>query len=100
MFRSGFRFKTGTIQFIEELFSQKNLTPNICMEINDIPTLFEIVKTGHWHTMLSDIMVNDPDADPIPVEGKNMRRTVMIISLREAYEKKAMQKFFEMLTEI
>ena len=70
------------------------------MEINDIPTLFEIVKTGHWHTLLSDTIVNDPDVVAIPIEEKNMRRTIVIISLREAYEKKAVKKFFEMLTEI
>jgi len=90
----------STIQFIEESFSKKNLTPNICMEINDIPTLFEIVKTGLWHTLLSDTIVSDPDVVAVPIEGKNMRRTIMIISLREAYEKKAVKKFFEMLTEI
>ena len=90
----------STIQFIEESFSQKNLAPNICMEINDIPTLFEIIKTGHWHTILSDTSVNDPDVVAIPIDGKNMRRTIMIISLREAYEKKAVNKFYEMLTKI
>jgi LysR family cyn operon transcriptional activator len=91
---------TVRIQFFEESFSQKNLDPNICMEINDIPTLFEIVKTGHWHTILSDTSVNDPDVVAIPIDGKNMRRTIMIISLREAYEKKAVKKFYEMLTKI
>jgi len=90
----------STIQFFEESFSQKNLTPNICMEINDIPTLFEIVKTGHWHTILSDTSVNDPEVVGIPIEGKNMKRTIMIISLREAYEKKAVKKLYELLTKV
>jgi LysR family transcriptional regulator, cyn operon transcriptional activator len=90
----------NSIQFFEESFGQKNLVPNICMEINDIPTLFEIVKTGHWHTILSETSVNDPDVVGIPIDGKNMRRTIMIISLREAYEKKAVTKFYEMLNEI
>ncbi|MEO6286706.1 MAG: LysR family transcriptional regulator [Dyadobacter sp.] len=89
---------SSTIQFFEESFGQKNLVPNICMEINDIPTLFEIVKTGHWHTILSETSVNDPDVVGIPIDGKNMRRTIMIISLREAYEKKAVKKFYEMLS--
>lgn len=89
----------STIQFFEESFHQENLTPNICMEINDIPTLFEIVKTGHWHTILSDTSVNDPEVVAIPIDGKNMRRTIMIISLREAYEKKAVKKLYEMLME-
>jgi LysR family transcriptional regulator, cyn operon transcriptional activator len=70
------------------------------MEINDIPTLFEIVKTGHWHTILSETSVNDPNVVGIPIEGKNMRRTIMIISLKEAYEKKAVKKFYEILTSI
>lgn len=90
----------NSIQFFEESFSKKNLVPNICMEINDIPTLFEIVKTGHWHTILSETSVNDPDVVGIPIDGKNMRRTIMIISLREAYEKKAVAKIYEMLAEI
>lgn len=90
----------STIQFFVESFSQKNLDPNICMEINDIPTLFEIVKTGYWHTILSETSVNDPHVVGIPIEGKNMRRTIMIISLREAYEKKAVKKFYELLTRI
>ncbi|WP_255721050.1 LysR family transcriptional regulator [Dyadobacter sp. CY261] len=87
----------NSIQFFEESFGQKNLVPNVCMEINDIPTLFEIVKTGHWHTILSETSVNDPDVVGIPIDGKQMRRTIMIISLREAYEKKAVTKFYEML---
>jgi len=87
----------STIQFFVKSFSQKNLDPNICMEINDIPTLFEIVKTGHWHTILSATSVNDPEVTAINIEGKDMKRTIMIISLKEAYEKKAVTKFCELL---
>ncbi|MGN7886467.1 LysR family transcriptional regulator [Dyadobacter sp. 22481] len=91
---------SNSIQFFEESFGQKNLVPNVCMEINDIPTLFEIVKTGHWHTILSETSVNDADVVGIPIDGKQMRRTIMIISLREAYEKKAVTKFYDMLAKI
>jgi len=90
----------STIRFFEESFSQQNLNPNICMEINDIPTLFEIVKSGHWHTILSDTSVNDPEVVGIPIEGDTMKRTIMIISLKEAYEKKAVKKLYELLSEI
>lgn len=89
----------STIQFFVDSFKQKNLDPNICMEINDIPTLFEIVKTGHWHTILSETSVNDSQVIGIPIEGKNMKRTIMIISLKDAYEKKAVKKFYELLNE-
>ena len=67
------------------------------MEINDIPTLFEIVKTGHWHTILSDTSVNDPEVVAIQIDGKNMKRTIMILSLKDAYEKKAVKKLCELL---
>jgi LysR family cyn operon transcriptional activator len=33
----------------------------------------------------------------IPIEGENMKRTITIISLKEAYEKKAVKKFYELL---
>ena len=49
---------------------------------------------------MSDTSVNDPDVTGIPIEGKNMRRTITIISLKDAYEKKAVKKFYEMLTDI
>jgi LysR family cyn operon transcriptional activator len=87
----------NTIQFFIESFSEMNLNPNICMEINDIPTLFEIVKTGHWHTILSDTSVNDPEVVGIHIDGKNMKRTIMILSLKEVYEKRAVKKFYELL---
>lgn len=88
----------STIQFFVESFSEKNLSPNICMEINDIPTLFEVIKTGHWHTILSDTSVNDPEVVGIQIVGKNMKRSIMIISLKDAYEKKAVKKLCELLT--
>lgn len=90
----------STIQFFVESFSYKKLHPNICMEINDIPTLFEIVKTGHWHTILSETSLNDPHITGIPIEGKSMRRTIAIVSLKDAYEKKAVKKFYELLSSI
>ena len=87
----------GTIRFFVESFNRGNLSPNICMELNDIPSLFEIVKSGYWHTILSETSVNDPAVVGIPIAGKNMRRTIAICSLRDAYEKKAVRKFWEYL---
>jgi LysR family cyn operon transcriptional activator len=87
----------STIQFFVDAFNQNKLVPNICMEINDIPTLFEIVKTGLWHTILSETSLNDPNVVGIPIDGENMKRTLAIISLKEAYEKKAVKKFYDLL---
>lgn len=88
----------STIQFMNEAFKKSGLKPKILIEINDIPTLLELVKVGNWYTFLSQAGVNDKDVHAIPIEGENMIRTAMIISLKEAYEKKAVKKFYELLT--
>jgi len=90
----------STIQFMNEVFTNNNLQPNISIEINDIPTLLELVKTGNWHTILTEASLNDNDLFTIPIKGKNMTRNAMIISLKDAYEKKAVKKFYELLTGI
>ncbi|WKW46890.1 LysR family transcriptional regulator [Myroides sp. JBRI-B21084] len=89
----------STIQFMNEAFRKNNLKPNIRIEINDVPTIFELVKTGNWHTFMSGASVNDKGLSTILIKGKNMSRTAMIISLKNAYEKKAVKKFYELLTE-
>lgn len=88
----------STIQFMYEAFKESNLKPNIRMEINDVPTIFELVKTGNWHTLMSEASVSDEDLLAIPIKGNNMTRTAMIISLKDAYEKKAVTKFYKLLT--
>lgn len=87
----------STIQFMNEVFQKKGLCPTISIEINDIPTLLELVKTGNWHTILTKASVNDTELYTIPIQGRNMTRNAMIISLKEAYEKKAVKKFYELL---
>lgn len=87
----------STIQFMNKAFNENNLKPNICIEINDVPTIFELVKTGNWHTFLSQPSISEKDLFTIPIEGKNMTRIAMIISLKDAYEKKAVKKFYDLL---
>ncbi len=41
--------------------------------------------------------VRDKELHAIPIKNKNMVRTAMIISLKEAYEKKAVKKLIELL---
>jgi LysR family cyn operon transcriptional activator len=46
-----------TSKFVHDLFERHGLSPNIAIEINDIPTLLELVKTGigtrFWQKLLS-----------------------------------------------
>jgi len=88
----------STTKFVTEAFKSSNLSPNILIEINDIPTLLELTKSGNWFTILAQTTVTEKDdLLTIPIKGKNMIRTAMLISLKDAYEKKAMAVFCQYL---
>lgn len=87
----------STIQFINKLFSHKKITPNTLVEINDIPTLLQLVKSGAYSTILTMVSVDDDALRTITITGKNMLREATIISLKEAYQKKAAIAFQEYL---
>ncbi|MDI9857596.1 LysR family transcriptional regulator [Flectobacillus roseus] len=89
-----------TSKFVHDLFEHHGLSPNIVIEINDIPTLLELVKTGNWHTILAKTSVSQKDGlATIPLLGENMDRTAMIISMKEVYQKKAVKEFYRILHE-
>ncbi|RXM39116.1 LysR family transcriptional regulator [Chryseobacterium sp. CH21] len=87
----------STIQFINNLLKAKKLKPNVLVEINDIPTLLELVKTGAWNSILTQVSVDGDGLVTIPISGKNMLREATIISLKDAYQKKAAKAFQEFL---
>jgi LysR family transcriptional regulator, cyn operon transcriptional activator len=91
----------STRQLIDRLFEQIDARPNIAIEINDIPTLLEIVRIGYYNTILAQTTVDSKDSlITIPMKGKNMIVTAMIISLRDAYKKKSVREFYEILKEV
>ncbi|WP_435522566.1 LysR family transcriptional regulator [Chryseobacterium indoltheticum] len=87
----------STIQFIKGILKQEKLEPNVLIEINDIPTLLELVKTGNWNTMLTEVSVDDSELTTIKIKGKNMLREATIISLKNVYQKKSVKIFQEFL---
>ncbi|KQO20632.1 LysR family transcriptional regulator [Flavobacterium sp. Leaf82] len=88
----------STTQFISDAFTKSKLHPKVAIEINDIPTLLELVKSGNWYTILTQTTIkSEKGVSCIPIEGKNMTRTAMIISIKEVYEKKAVKVFLDIL---
>lgn len=88
----------STTKFVTEAFKNSGLKPKVLIEINDIPTLLELIKSGNWYTILAQTTVTEKDElTTIPIKGKNMIRTAMLISLKDAYEKKAMKVFYQFL---
>ena len=90
----------STTRFINEAFHKKQLNPKIKIEINDIPTLLDLVKTGKWNTILAQTSVeNENDLMSIPINENKMLRTAMIIQLNDIYEKKSVRQFCNYLKE-
>lgn len=88
----------STSNFIQELFQKENLKPHVSIEINDIPTLIDIVKSGKWYTILTkSTVINEKEIFTVPLLGKDMTRTAMLISLKDIYQKKAAGIFQEIL---
>ncbi|PRY04283.1 LysR family cyn operon transcriptional activator [Pontibacter ummariensis] len=89
----------STSHFIIKAFDRSGLSPKISIEVNDIPTILDLVKSGNWHGILMQTSVKGEGLYSIPIKGRGMVRTAMIISLKEAYEKQAVKRFCNLLTE-
>jgi LysR family cyn operon transcriptional activator len=88
----------STRKFINNIFKKAGLSPSVAMEINDIPTLLALVKTGLWHTILAQTTVSESDGlCSIPIKDNELYRKAMIISLKDVYEKKAVLAFYKVL---
>lgn len=91
----------STTHFVVEAFRKSHLQPNISVVINDIPTLMELVRSGDWHTILAQTTIaGDNRLSGVRIDGPNMTRYAMIVSLKEMYEKRAATEFFKLLIKI
>jgi LysR family cyn operon transcriptional activator len=91
----------STRQFLDRAFDQRQVSPHVSIEINDIPTLFRLVETGNWHTVLTNATVmGQPSLTAIPITGKTMNRKAWITRLSNSFQKKAAVEFCKLLTTI
>lgn len=83
--------------FIDRAFSEQDLKPNVAVEINDIPTLLELIRNTTWSTILTQVTIDDEqDLVAIPILGDQMLRNAMAVSLKGVYEKKAVKAFVDL----
>ena len=91
----------STTSYVYSAFHQENLSPTIAMEINDIPTLLEMVRTGKWYTILTNVSVKDDEnLDRLLIEGKDMVKTAMIVSIKDSYERQSIKAFWSILSNL
>lgn len=82
---------------ISKTFTRYGLEPKFSIEVNDIPTVLDLVKTGKWYSIVVQTSVIDKELVTIPIDEKTLVRNTNIISLKEAYETKAIIAFKKIL---
>lgn len=85
---------------ISKTLAQKGLTPQFAIEVNDMPTVIDLVKTGNWYSIVVGTSAIEKDLVSIPFDDKSLVRMVNIISLKEAYETRAVKAFKQLLSSL
>jgi LysR family transcriptional regulator, cyn operon transcriptional activator len=90
----------NTRRFLDEVFAKQQVKANVKMELNDINTLLQLVETGNWCTIMTIAAVRGrKDLRYIPIRNLHNNIHASITWQRDAYQKKAMTAFTEMLKE-
>jgi LysR family cyn operon transcriptional activator len=89
----------STRQFLDQAFRDLGLKPFIQIEMNDIPTLLDIVRTGRWYTVLSMATVaGQADLKTVRLAEDSMNRQAWLVWPELTYRKKSATVFAELLT--
>lgn len=88
----------STRQLLDKAFAARQIEPTLTLEINDIPTLLTLVKTGYWHTILTMANIEgETGVQAIPVTEEELNRQAWIVWLKNTHRKKAAIRFCELL---
>jgi LysR family cyn operon transcriptional activator len=89
----------GNTHFFSQFFKSNNVPYKPAIEINDIPTVLRLVETGRWNTVMVKISVEDRSLACIPIKDVEVKRSAGVLTLKEAYEKQAVIKILEILSD-
>lgn len=90
----------STRDFLDSQFNLHNITPNILVEVNQTSTVIDLVKIGAFETILTLATVHgESHIKAIPIKGVDIRREAVIITLKESYQKRAVEVFVNLLME-
>ncbi|SCC43093.1 LysR family transcriptional regulator, cyn operon transcriptional activator [Chitinophaga costaii] len=89
-----------TRKFINKIIQQEQLKLDMRMELNDIHTLVNLVKTGKWATILTAATVSKQEGlKAIPIGGKDNVMKASLIWPKDAYRKKSAIELGKLLME-
>lgn len=91
------RFNTSA--FIFSIFQKLGIQPNIVMEVNDNPTLIELVKNKVGYSLMTDVVIrHEPGLKAVPIAcDERMQRNVWAYSLTGTYVSRSVKAFYELL---
>lgn len=82
--------------FIDNLFEELNMKPKISIELNAIHSLLQIVESGDWVTVLNEKALKGwENIKAVDFEGVQTERESFILTMDNAYQKKAVNLFIE-----
>ena len=87
-----------TRQIINKMLQRHkvNVTPQL--EINSTPVILDMVRTGHWISILSkDITRNNPDLKAIPIKGEKECMHTALLFLKGKRQSILAEKLLEMM---
>ena len=84
--------------YLDQVLTKHQVSPDIRMEVNDIPTLLQLVGSGRWATVLMGSSVfNNPELKVIKITGEGMTRFGSVTWPNGAYRKKAASMLCDLL---
>lgn len=88
----------STREHLDSIVKKNNIILPIALEVNDIPMLLDIIKTGTHYTVLAKTTIKDfYFIKAVPITAPKIMRKGMIISIKGVYEKKAVKAFHEII---
>lgn len=91
----------STRKHFDSIVKKNNLLLDVSLEVNDIPMLLDVIKTGTHYTVLAKTTVRDIDfIKAIPITAPKIVRKGMLISVKGVYVKKAFKEFYKIIGKI
>lgn len=82
---------------LDHLCQEQCVTLHPQVEMNGVSLLQELVRDGHWVTVLSGATIADqPELRAVPLAG-NVQMQASIVSLRDTYQKNSVREFWNIL---
>ncbi|GAA4310652.1 transcriptional regulator CynR [Mucilaginibacter gynuensis] len=85
-------------EFVNNLFAEKKIIPNIKIELNDVHSLLSLIQDGPWATILNEkALIGWDKVAAVPIVAKGLKRQSHILWQKGVYRKKAAVLFIEEL---